>query len=285
MLNKILVTGATGNAGNEVAKALAARGLRVKAAVHTAEKAALLKSTRAERIAFDLIQPNTWGGALSGVDGLFLVSPTMVPGSLQAVLNFIDKAKSAGVKYVVNLSAKGVEMVDDAPLRIIEKKVEASGIPFTHLRPTWFMQNFSSFHRDVIAKQGAIYLPAGDAKTAFIDCRDIASVALICFSQTGHAGKAYALTGSEALDHHQVAALISKAIGREVKYHALSDDDARQGLKAQGWPPEAVEYMIMLYGFVRAGFAADITPDVEKILKRKPLVFEQYVRDDADAWK
>jgi uncharacterized protein YbjT (DUF2867 family) len=285
MLNKILVTGATGNAGLEVTKAMASRGLRIKAAVHNPEKAGLLKAITAERIGFDLTQPDTWGGALSGADGLFLVSPTMVPGSLPAVLNFIDKAKASGIKYIVNLSAKGVEMVDDAPLRIIEKKVEASGIPFTHLRPTWFMQNFSSFHRDAIAKQGGIFLPAGDAKTAFIDCRDIASVALICFSQNGHAGKAHALTGGEALDHRQAAALISKAIGREVKYHALSDDDARQGLKAQGWPPEAIEYMIMLYGFVRAEQAADITSDVEKLLKRKPLTFAQFGTDYADAWK
>jgi len=285
MLNKILVTGATGNAGFEVAKALASRGLRVKAAVHNAEKVGPLKSTGAERIAFDLTQPDTWGGALSGVDGLFLVSPTMIPGSLQAVLNFVDKAKAAGIKYILNLSAKGVEMVDDAPLRQVEKKVEASGIPFTHLRPTWFNQNFSSFHHDVIAKQGAIFLPAGDAKTAFIDCRDIASVALICFSQNGHAGKAYALTGGEALDHTQVATFISTAIGREIKYHALSDDDARQGLKAQGWLSEAVEYMLMLYGFVRAGYAADITPDVENILKRKPLTFAQYAKDYVEAWR
>ena len=285
MLNKILVTGATGNAGFEVAKALASRGLRVKAAVHNAEKAGLLKSTRAERIAFDLTRPDSWGGALSGVDGLFLVSPTMVPGILQAVLNFVDKAKASGIKYIITLSAKGVEMVDDAPLRQVEKKVESSGIPFTHLRPTWFNQNFSSFHRDGIAKQGAIYLPAGDAKTAFIDCRDIASVALICFSQNGHAGKAHTLTGGEALDHHQVAALISKAIGREVKYRAMSDDEARQGLKALGWPPEAIEYMIMLYGFVRAGNAADLTPVVEAILKRKPLTFAQFVGDYADVWK
>jgi uncharacterized protein YbjT (DUF2867 family) len=147
------------------------------------------------------------------------------------------------------------------------------------------MQNFSSFHRDVIAKQGGIFLPAGDARTAFIDCRDIASVALICFSQNGHAGKAHALTGGEALDHAQVASLISKTIGREVKYHALSDDDARQGLIAQGWPPEAVEYMIMIYGFVRAGYAADISPDVEKFLMRKPLTFGQYAKDYAEVWR
>jgi uncharacterized protein YbjT (DUF2867 family) len=209
----------------------------------------------------------------------------MIPGNLPVILNFVDKAKSAGVKYIVNLSAKGVESVDDAPLRIIEKKVEATGIPFTHLRATWFNQNFSSFHRDMIAKKGGIFLPAGDAKTPFVDCRDIASVALICFSQNNHAGKAYALTGGEALDHHQVAALISKATGREVKYHALSDDEARQGLKAQGWPPEAIEYTIMIYGFVRAGYAADINRDVETILKRKPLTFAQYATDYAEAWR
>ena len=110
----------------------------------------------------------------------------------------IDEAKTQGVRLIVNLTAMGVEQDETFMLRVLEKYLEASGIPFVHLRPNWFMQNFDSgpIFADIRAT-GAIHLPAGDAGLSFVDVRDVAAVACAAFTDHRNQGNAYTLTGVE----------------------------------------------------------------------------------------
>ncbi len=278
MGDKILVTGATGKVGSEILKQLIAKGADVRAGFHHPEKANV---TGAEVVAFDYSNPATVEAALVGVNKLFLMSPG---NNAEQENRVTDLAKKAGVKHIVKLSAAGVEANDNSPLRIAEKHIEASGVAYTFLRPSWFSQNFSTGQLENI-RAGEIRIPAGEGKTGFVDTRDIAAVAVAAFTEEGHANKAYIITGEKALDHFEVAAILSEAIGKEVRYEPITDEEFRAITTAQHWPQEIAETMSMLYGLVRNGWTSIVTNTVTEVLGRQPISFEQYAADHAEIWK
>jgi uncharacterized protein YbjT (DUF2867 family) len=287
MAFKILVTGATGAVGREVVKELRAKMATVRAAVHNPATAAALGWQGVETVPLDYARPDTFAPALEGVNHVFLVRPPVgSPGmSNESFFGFIDQAKRGGVEHIVSLATMGTEQNDAFPMRQVEKHLEASGVGFTFLRPNWFMQNFSGAIAETINKMGTIFLPAGDGKTSFIDVRDVGAAAAVLLTEPGHMGKAYAPTGGQALDHHEVAAILSRVSGKTINYAPLSDDDMRSAMKGAGMPGDAIEGLLMLYRPVRRGQAAVVTPDLPKLIDRPPITFEQYARDYSASWK
>jgi uncharacterized protein YbjT (DUF2867 family) len=183
------------------------------------------------------------------------------------------------------MTAQGVEHNDSAPLRRAEEHVEASGLPWTFVRPNWFMQNFTTgFAGSSIRAEGVIRLPAADARCAFVDVEDIAAVAAAALTGDEHAGQAYAVTGPEALTHAEVARRISEAAGRTVEYLDVPDAAFRSALATAGTPPAQVEYMATLFAGVRAGLAARVTGDVEAVLGRPATSFAAFARREAGSW-
>src|SRR5580704_16092587 len=173
----ILVTGATGLNGSELVRRLSARGVPVRGLVRNSAKAAALAALpKVEIVEGDMARPQTLAAALRGVDRAMLISSSDA-AMLEIQSNFIAAAKSAGVKHVVKLSGIMPEL--DSPFRFarmhgeIERRLEASGLAFTHLRAGEFM---SSYFRQVpaIVGKGALFLPMEDAKIASIDVGDIA---------------------------------------------------------------------------------------------------------------
>ena len=157
--------------------------------------------------------------------------------------NLVNEAKKAGVKYIVKQSVLGADLEPAiTPSRLhrqAEKIIEESGIPFTFLRPNFFMQNFVTFYSHFIKTQGAFYVPAGDATASFVDVRDIAAVAVQALNGnkngTGkHTRKTYDITGGEAISYGQAAEMLSKEIGKKVNYVNISDKDTRKGMKDMG---------------------------------------------------
>lgn len=283
MSKNILVTGASGNLGRDVVAALVDKGFRVKAASRQPEKLAAREGI--EVVALDYESPNTFDGALAGVDGVFLVAPPMDPEAPAKLAPFIEKAKEAGVGHIVFTSALGVDQNEQAPLRVIERALMESGIQYTILRPNFFMENFSTgFTGPMIRHNAGIFLAADDAKTSFISVVDIANVAAVAFADQ-HYGKEYNLTGPEALDHAQVARIVGDVIGREIAYHALPEEVMLQGARDNGLPEPAVQYMAVLYSVVRAGFMAAVTDDVEEITGSKPVGFEVFAKGNAKCWQ
>ena len=159
----------------------------------------------------------------------------------------------------------------------------ASGVPFTILRPNFFMENFSTGFLAPMVKQGGIFLAAADGKTSFISVEDIAGVAVASFVN-GLASKEYNLTGPEAFDHHQVAAMISKVSGKPITYQAIAEEAMLSGLRGTGMPESAVQYVGVLYNAVRAGYTGAVTRDVETVTGRKPTTFETFAQQSAAAW-
>lgn len=275
---KVLVTTPNGKVGSEVVRLLLERGVQVRIGAHTVEKAqAAFPGTEVVHFSYD--DEASVQAALVGVDTLYFAAPGNLPAAPQ--IRVIELAKVAGVKRIVRLSAKGVENTD-TDLRQVEKAVEASGLEWTILRPTWFMQNYSTMSAQGVA-QGVITEPAGDAKTSYIDARDIAAVATAALTEPGHVGKHYTLTGPTAHTRSELAEVFAKHIGRPVQYVALSDEQFRANLQ-DFMPADYVNLLSALYGAVRAGYTADVSSDVEQVLGRSPISFEQFVQDHVTVW-
>ncbi len=285
MKGKILVTGATGVVGREVVKALAKRGQKVLAATRYPEKYASPKLASVEYVHFDFTNDQGSQHLFREVDRLFLATPPLGDEECELAIRLIDQARQQEVKQIVRLSAMGVEENEASHHRAAEKYLEESGVAFTVLRPNFFMQNFLTYYRDCIRKQNMIILPAGKGKTSFVDARDIGEAAVQALTNSGHLNKTYTLTGSQAIDHFEVAEMLSKTLGREIVYIPVADEKMRDFLIDLAWVGEEIDAFIKMYQCVQIGWSAGISPDLEAMLNRPPINFAQFARDCADAWR
>src|SRR5919202_2519379 len=196
----LLVTEATGTTGSEVLRALKDREVPARALVRDETQAHNLRAHGFEPVTGDLGDPRTLKPALEGVERAYLVSPA---GPMQSELEqtFLETAKEAGVKHIVKLSMIGAS--PEAPLRFarthgkVEQALRESGLAWTLLRPTGFMQNTLSWGARVL--DGTFYSPVPDAAFSIVDARDVAEVAAVALTEDGHEGNAYGLSGPEAV--------------------------------------------------------------------------------------
>lgn len=277
-MKKILVTTPTGKVGQELVAILTARGAPVRLGAHSVEK------TRAafpglEVVRLDHADPATHAAAVEGVEAVYLASPGDFPSAPEKAL--VDAAKRAGVRRIVKLGAMGAEQSDN-PIRQVEEHVRASGLAFTFLHPTWFMQNFTTSMAGAI-KAGTLAEPAGDRKTAFIDARDIAAVAAKALLEPGHDGQTYTLTGPELLSRAEVARALSSELGRPVAYLAVTDEQFRAAVK-DVLRPSYTELLSWLYAAVRSGQTEVRTGTVQELLGRPPITFARFAKDHRAAW-
>lgn len=281
---QILITGAGGTVGSALARELASS--RPRLAFHSPDKAARAKAAGHDSVVIDFDAPGSLGPALAGVDAVFLL--TASGGNQQeAEGNLIEAAKASGVRKVVKLSAWGADQGAHAFARIhtpIERQLERSGLAYTLLRPNGFMQNFVTYMAHGIRTQHAIHQPAADARISHIDVRDIARVAAIALTSSSCDGKAYDLSGPSALSYAEAAEILSRVLRRPIRYVALSDEAARDGMLSAHMPPSQVDGLIDLFRHYRTGSGARISPAVESITGQPPRHFEQFVRDHAAAF-
>lgn len=280
----ILVTGMTGNVGEAAAEHLIKRGVPVRGAVTNVERAQAKWEGRAELVRFDFLDPFTFPAALKGVSGVFLVRPPEI-GDPKPLLPFVREAKEAGVRHIVFLSLLGIERNPLPPHYRIEKYVTNSGIPYTFLRPSFFMQNLNTIHRDDIRDRSDIFIPAGKAPVSFIDTRDIGEAAAIALTEPeNYAKRAFTLTGCEALTYEEAAALFTEALGRTVTYSNPSAGEFKREMLRRGMSKEIINVMVALYFTTKLGLAKRVTSELETILGRKPTTLRQYIRDYRDCW-
>jgi len=287
----ILITGATGTVGSEVVKQLSAKGenIIVKAAARSATDNTFENLNRVQVVQLDYDKPDSLAVALKGVDKLFLLTPFQ-SNMVDLTSNLVSEAKKAKVKYIAKQSVMGADAEPGiTPGRLhrqAEKIIEESGIPFTFLRPNFFMQNFVNYYSNLIRSQGAFYMPAGDAKVSFVDVRDIAAVAVkSLINDNQQKGRAYNITGGEALTYGQVAEILSKAVGKKINYVNVTDQDARKGMKDMSMDEWTIKSMIELFEITRAGYVSEISPIVEQVTGNKPITFSQFAKDYAGAFK
>ncbi len=275
---KILVTTPSGKVGQELVRLLQQGGATLRLGAHSVEKARAA-FPGLEVVRLDHTEPATHAAAVQGVDALYLASPGDFPSAPEKAL--VDAARKAGVKKVVKLSAMGVEQSDN-PLRQVEEHIRASGLAFTFLHPTWFMQNFTTGMAGAL-KSGTLAEPAADARTAFIDTRDIAAVAARALLEPGHEGQTYTLTGPQLLSRAEVASAVGREIGRTIAYLPVTDEQFRAAVKGM-LTPSYTELLSHLYAAVRAGHTSVTTDTVQKVLGRAPISFAQFVKDHRAVW-
>src|SRR6202166_628514 len=280
----ILVTGATGLNGKELLRLLSARGVAVRALVRNPAKAeAIAALPHVEIVQGDMARPETLAAGLRGVDRAMLISSSD-PLMLDVQTNFIDAARKAGVKHIVKLSGIMPEL--NSAFRFarmngeIEKRLEVSGMAFTHLRAGEFMPAYFRQVPNITAK-GAMFLPMEDARIASIDVGDIAEIAAIVLTSAGHEGKTYPLTGPQALTMTEVAEKLSAATGKTIRYVNVPPEDARQAQLANGMPPYLADALFELFAERRNGKEAKVWPDAGMLLGRTPTSFDEFARRNA----
>ena len=294
-MTTILVTGATGTVGSEVVKQLVSssdnNNIIIRAAIHSQNKADNFKQYKTvQTVNMDYNKPQTIADALNHVDKLFLLT---LPAPDMAIYSNLVKEirKYGGINHVVKLSSMGAETGLGTIIGRIhteeEKIIEESGIPFTFLRPPAFMQNFITQFGYTIRTQDAFYVPAGNAKMSFVDARDVAAVSVRALTSDNqqHIGKAYAITGQEAISHGQAAEILSKEIGRRISYVDIPEEDSRKGMKENGMDDWLIDAIMEFYSIIKAGRASQTTNVVEQITGRKPIPFTRFARDYAGYFK
>jgi uncharacterized protein YbjT (DUF2867 family) len=281
----ILITGASGNVGREVVKQALAVGLNIRATFQSPAAAAKAPAGL-EGVIMDYAKPETIRPALHGVEKIFLVGPPVQ--DLPAFeANFVKEVRAAGRKHhIVKLSALGgrKSMFPNGH-RDSEENIEASGLPYTFLRPNGFMQNLVNYHADTMRSQNVFYGCQGNGAVSIVDIRDIAAVAVIILTATGHEDKSYALTGGEALTNEQVAERISRVAGRKISYVDLPATELKKGILSAGTPEWPADELLDLQRLYREGGASLVTDDIERLTGHKPITFDQFARDYAFAFQ
>jgi uncharacterized protein YbjT (DUF2867 family) len=263
----VLVASGTGKTGRRVAEGLAARGV------------ALRVGSRSGTPPFLWEDPATWGPALAGTRAAYLafVPDLIVPGAADAIAAIAKEAREAGVEHLVLLSGRGEERAEQA-----EQAVQDSGVPWTIVRCAWFAQNFSEGYLLDAVLEGVIAFPGGHIAEPFVDLDDVAVAAL---TEPGHAGRLYEVTGPEPLTWDDVAAEITAATGREVRYQPVAVDDYAAAMREQGYPEDIVEMMTELCTLLD-GRNAHVTDGIRQALGRPPRSFGEFARAAAagGAW-
>ncbi len=280
----ILVTGATGMAGTEVCAHLATLpGVEVRAALHSLEKRRLLPES-VTAVPFDIDKPATVDAAFAGVDRLFLLTPGGPPGPI-ATRVVLEAMKSHPVERIVKLSSLAPSSQPQAPTDMWALETEAmvrdSGIPFTFLQPPWFNQNFTLGYFVPMIMQRLLAMPFGDGIAGWVDTRDVAAVAAKALLEDGHEGQVYTPTGPAAINLTEIAEMLSRATGCEIRFQHLTDDQWVEAMLAAGRLEVDARATLALISKTRDGHATQVTDDIERITGEKPRSFEQFAIDHA----
>lgn len=283
MKEKILLTGISGNVGSAVVEYLQKERISFVAGVRNIQKSTQI-DTSMEYVHFDFQDRLTYKKALKDTKKVFLVRPPELTDVKEIFQPFIQTCKEAGVEQIVFLSLLGAEKNPFPPHHKIEKAIIESGIAYTFIRPSFFMQNLSTTHARDIRERDDLFIPSGNAKVSFIDTRDIGEIIGKTLVEKGHENKAYTLTGSEAITYYQVADRMTSHLGRKIIYSNPPLFKFRKDMIASGIKKEFATVMMVLYLTTKLGMAKKVVNTAEILLKRKPRTIDDFIKDYLTVW-
>jgi len=291
----ILVIGGTGNVGQAVIKQLVQKkDLKILVGTRdpSAKKAEFPKgASHVHAVKLDLNSSESLDAALKGVQKVLLIQTNSPDSSVEGKL-IVDAAKKAGVKHIVKLSALNITekpnkyKLGDAHART-ENYIKEAGIQLTSLRPASFCSNLPNFWSHTIKSQNTIYWNVkDDVKVNWVANDDIAAVAVAALTEPGHEGKIYPI-GGDNLTIPELAKVISKVIGRDVKYVNVGDEGYRNTLQGFGLPPVMIDLMLDLTSFMSTGGYDDTASaeTVKKVTGKPHQTVESFVTENAAAFK
>ena len=288
---RLLLTGATGNVGAAALRAL----LRLRppgtvvvaadrALDHARQQLVPGMADHVESVPFDFTKPETVAPALKGVTGLLLVRPPAISDVACYLKPVVQAAAAAGVQHVVFLSLQGAQYNPFVPHHKVEGYLKKSGLRYSLLRPSFFLQNLSTTHRDDIRERDQLLLPAGHARTSFVDAVDVGEVAAKLLLMPPAASAGYELTSREALTYDEVAAQLSAVLGRRIRYRAAGIREFRAYERAKGTPTALVNVMTGIYLAARFGLAAHVSPVLAELLGREPGTLRAFLARERACW-
>ncbi|MFD7987613.1 SDR family oxidoreductase [Kitasatospora indigofera] len=278
----IVVTGATGNVGRPLTRALARAGHQVTAVSRHA--AAMPDGVR--HLAADLADPTGLEPALTGAQALFL----LLSGDLHAAgarpADIIGQAAAGGVRRVVLLSTQGVATrpfgATRIAMRAVEDALRESGLEWAVLRPGGFASNALWWAESIRTRRVAA-APFGDVGVPVVDPADIAEVAAACLLEDRHTGGVYELTGPEVITPRRQAEAIAAALGSPVRFHDLTRDEAKAAM-ARSMPAELAEDTLTILGSPNPA-ELRVSPDVRRVLGRAPRPFADWAARHVAAFR
>ena len=285
---RVLITGASGLAGSAVTREFVRSSYPVRVLVRNRAAARAFEAfPTVEVVEGDMLRPETLTDALSGVDRVLLISsPDQQMVETQST--FIDAAKRSSVQHIVKFS--GLSAADvNTPFVFgsmhaeIESYLERSGLSWTHLRPSQFMTEYLREAPTILA-QSALFLPLKDAKLVPVDTADIAKVAYLLLTTSGHEGKTYAMSGPAALSMDEIAEQISLAVNKTVRYVSISHEERRNALLAAGVPSFLVDALDVQASERLKGAEAIVHSATHAELGISPTTFAEFARRNAGAF-
>ncbi|WP_126446185.1 SDR family oxidoreductase [Sulfuricystis multivorans] len=284
-ISTILVTGATGNIGRALVEILQTTpsSLSTIAASPSGQSVA-----GAPGRPLNLLNTASTRAAMQGIERLFLLTPAH-PEMEAMTANAVRAAQAAGVQHIVRVSGAGADPKSEIAIARLQGSCDQividSGIAYTLLRPKNFMQNFTTFLRDMI-RSGAVYSSQGEGRVPFIDARDIAAVAAqVLRDPQAHASQVYTLTGPQALTNAEALAVIAEHIGRPIQLVSISEEQAVEGMRQAGMPEPLVQAMSSLNRIIAAGWVAEVTDDVPRLLGRPATAWADFVAEHRHVWQ
>lgn len=287
MSKKVLITGATGDTGRAAVRESIALGLSVRAMVHRKDdRSAALEALGAEVVVGDLLEINTVRDAMKDVDAAYLVWPVQ-PGLINATVNFAQAARETGVKTVINLSQRSAnrESTSDScrDTFIAEEILNWSGLPVIHLRPTYFLEWLLYPWQLPYLQQGILRMPVGKGRHSPIAADDQGrAIAALLKNPEGHIGTTIPLSGPVEMDHEQMAAELSEALGRKIVFQDLPIDEYCSSIEAMGVPPYIVQHLGGAMADYQNGRMSGADDNVEKLTGRRSMTVGEFARLHAD---
>ena len=277
----LLITGASGTVGRAVVAEVAKARKPFKAMFRSAQEAA--KTGNLATVVADFADQDGLQRALDGIETVFLVcSPVRELVELES--NVIEACRHSKVRTIVLNSALGA---GDYPKsfpswhRKVEDKLKSSGLKYVILRPNSFMQNIVAFMAPSIRAQGAFYAAMGEARTSFVDVRDVARVVAKVAAGDEHIGKTYELNGPQAVSYEELATAISRVTGRVVKFVDIPQEAQRKAMLEQGMPEWQVTALLDLQAYYTGGQGAQVDGTLQRLLGQAPATLDQFLAEFA----
>jgi uncharacterized protein YbjT (DUF2867 family) len=287
MSKKILITGATGDTGRAAVRESIALGLDVRAMVHSIDaRSDALKALGAEVVVGDLLQINTVREAMQGVEAAYFVWPVQ-PGLINATVNFAQAARETGVNTVINLSQRSANRESSSDscrdTFIAEEILNWTGLPVIHLRPTYFLEWLLYPWQLPFLQQGVLRMPVGKGRHSPIAADDQGrAIAALLKNPEGHIGTTINLSGPVEMDHEQMAAELSEALGRTIVFQDLPVDEYVQSIKEMGVPAYIVQHLDGAMRDYHNGRMAGADNNVEQLTGRRSMTVGEFARLHAD---
>lgn len=287
----LVVTGPTGNVGADLARLLveAEHDLPYRLAAHDPAKIAAELGPDVPCVRLEYDDRSTWTKALDGIETLFLLYPLPQPWTVRSrMVPFVDAAVAAGCRHIIYIATPGSDTIKANPHYQVERHIEGSGASWTFLHASFFMQNLVrrvSTHGYEIALRDEVFIPAGRGRTTFIDSRDVARVVFkILHDPAPYKNVTLNLTGPERLDYHQVADMLTEALGRPIRYTSPSFPRFWARALRRGVRLDVLFFMTLVYTLTRRGKNEPVTGDLAAELGHPGTTVRQFAQDYRWRW-